>query len=199
MLVTRDFKVNQKDNRTSDTTDFECKLACCNSCTYCKRAAAKERRKSGCCRLLSEIKICERCFLCRSIVFCHTCNQCRSCCFRSTCKNKIAQVLGNLGSSGCQSESNKNPQRRLHSFLPDQTKLDKVTNHHKQLCKSPQEQLPDGGIACSYEKNAVKLVKNQKSLGFFNQLLLVPKQKNCWRPTLDLSNLNQFLKAENLK
>ena len=43
MLVTRDFKVNQKDNRTSDTTDFECKLACCNSGTYCKRAAAKER------------------------------------------------------------------------------------------------------------------------------------------------------------
>ena len=59
--VTRDFTVNQKDNRTSDTTDFKCKLTCCNSCTYCKRAAQKERHNSSC-KLLSEIKVCERCF-----------------------------------------------------------------------------------------------------------------------------------------
>ena len=48
-------------------------------------------------------------------------------------------------------------------------------------------------------KNAVELVRNQTSLGFYSQLFLVPKPNNKWRPILDLSNLNQFLKAEKFK
>ena len=47
------------------------------------------------------------------------------------------------------------------------------------------------------DKNTVELVNNQRSLGFFNRLFLVPKPNNKWRPILDLSNLNQFLKAQN--
>ena len=49
------------------------------------------------------------------------------------------------------------------------------------------------------DKNAVEIVQNQKSLGFFNRLFLVPKPNNKWRPILDLSNLNLFLKAEKFK
>ena len=48
-------------------------------------------------------------------------------------------------------------------------------------------------------KNAVELVKHQISLGFFNQLFLVPKPNNKWRPILDLSKLNLFLKMEKFK
>ena len=48
------------------------------------------------------------------------------------------------------------------------------------------------------DKNAVELVRNQTSLGFFNRLFLVPKP-NKWRPILDLSNLNLFLKVEKFK
>ena len=48
-------------------------------------------------------------------------------------------------------------------------------------------------------KNAVELVKNQRSLGFFNRLFLVPKPNYKWRPILDLSRLHQFLKAEKFK
>ena len=48
-------------------------------------------------------------------------------------------------------------------------------------------------------KNAVELVRNQTSLGFFNRLFLVPKPNNKWRPILDLSNLNLFRKAEKFK
>ena len=47
-------------------------------------------------------------------------------------------------------------------------------------------------------KNAVELVKNHESLGFYNRLFLIPKL-NKWRPILDLSNLNKFLKAEKFK
>ena len=48
-------------------------------------------------------------------------------------------------------------------------------------------------------KNAVELVYNQTSLGFFNRLFLVPKPNNKWRPILDLSKLNFFLKVEKFK
>ena len=49
------------------------------------------------------------------------------------------------------------------------------------------------------DKNAVELVQNQRSLGFFNRLFLVPKPNNKWRPILDLSKLNVFLKVEKFK
>ena len=45
----------------------------------------------------------------------------------------------------------------------------------------------------------MELVQNQKSLGFFNRLFLIPKPNNKWRPILDLSKLNLFLKAEKFK
>ena len=48
-------------------------------------------------------------------------------------------------------------------------------------------------------KNAVEQVHNQTSLGFFNRLFLVPKPNNKWRPILDLSNLNLFLKTEKFR
>ena len=49
------------------------------------------------------------------------------------------------------------------------------------------------------DKNAVEMVQNQRSLGFFNRLFLVPKPNNKWRPILDLSKLNLFLKVEKFK
>ena len=49
------------------------------------------------------------------------------------------------------------------------------------------------------DKNAVEVVHNQNSLGFFNRLFLVPKPNSKWRPILDLSKLNPFLKVEKFK
>ena len=49
------------------------------------------------------------------------------------------------------------------------------------------------------DKNAVELVHSQTSLGFFNQLFRVPKPNNKWRPILDPSKLNLFLKLEKFK
>ena len=45
------------------------------------------------------------------------------------------------------------------------------------------------------DKNAVELVQNEKSLGFFNQLFLVPKPNNHWRPILDLSKLRHKMET----
>ena len=49
------------------------------------------------------------------------------------------------------------------------------------------------------DKNAVEQIINKTSLSFFNRLFLVPKPNNKWRPILDLSHLNPFLKTEKFK
>ena len=48
-------------------------------------------------------------------------------------------------------------------------------------------------------KNAVEKVTQKNSLGFFNRLFLVPKPNNRWRPILDLSALNKFLRVGTFK
>ena len=48
-------------------------------------------------------------------------------------------------------------------------------------------------------KNAIEKVKQPNSLAFFNRLFLVPKPNNKWRPILDLSALNKFLKVGTFK
>ena len=49
------------------------------------------------------------------------------------------------------------------------------------------------------DKNAVELVQNPQSLGFYSRLFLVPKPNNRWRPILDLSTLNNYLKTQSFK
>ena len=119
----------------------KCKLSC-KSCTYCSRAATKERRKSGYCKK-SAIKICEQCFLCRSIVFCKTCTKC---CTKSACRGQAEPVLENLGNLRSRTQSGTNIERGLHPTFPNQTKLDQVTHNHQLLCASLQEPLAVGGI-----------------------------------------------------
>ena len=48
-------------------------------------------------------------------------------------------------------------------------------------------------------KNAVEPVFEIRNLVFFKQFFLVLKPNNRWRPILDLSKLNKFLKAEKFK
>ena len=160
----------------------------CNSCSFCKRVATKQRCKSRHCST-SRNKICEICFLCRSLEFCP---KCHNCCSRSACRGQIASILGKMGSPGVQSKSHNSPQRRLHPSLPNSAKSDKFTHRHKLLYKSAQEQLPDRGIACTFAKNAAEPVTTQKSLRFYNRLFLVPKPNNWWRPILDFTTLNKF-------
>ena len=74
-------------------------------------------------------------------------------------------------------------------------KAHKVTHGYKLLCQFPQNSYLLEALHQLIAKNAVELVKHQTSLGFFNRLFLVPKPNNKWRPILDLSKLNLFLKT----
>ena len=49
------------------------------------------------------------------------------------------------------------------------------------------------------QKRAVEKVRVQSSLGFYNRLFIVPKPNQKWRPILDLSALNRFLKVKTFK
>ena len=181
---------------------FKCKASCCNKCSYCARAFPKERIKSQVSRLLLQrlqIKVCEKCFLCHSIVFCSTCNKCQKCCLKSACRGQTSKLLANLAGSGCRSKSCSNPERGLHLPFQIRPKLTRsptviscyVIPHRNSYLLEALHQLID--------INAVELVQNRTSLGFFNWLFLVPKPNNKWRPILDLSKLNLFLKAEKFK
>ena len=72
------------------------------------------------------------------------------------------------------------------------TVISRYVNHHRDSYLSE-------ALHQLISKKAVEPVRNPNSLGFFNRLFLVPKPNNKWRPILDLSNLNPFLKVEKFK
>ena len=121
------------------------------------------------------------------------------CGLKSACRGETSELLAYLAGSGCRSESGSNLERGLYPPLSDPTKLARsptviscsVNAHRNLYLLEALHQIID--------KNAVELVDNQRSLGFFNRLFVVPKQNNKWRPILDLSKLNHFLKVEKFK
>ena len=61
-----------------------------------------------------------------------------------------------------------------------------------------QEQLPEGGTACTYSKECNRKCQNSNISGFLQQTFLGSKTQK-WRPILDLSSLNKYLKSETFK
>ena len=104
-----------------------------------------------------------------------------------------------MGCPGSHPQGHKNPQRRLYSPLPDPAITDEVTDYHKWLCTSLKKIYLMEALHALMQNQTIEMVKTQKSLGFFNHLFLVPKPNNRWRPILDLSTLNKFLKTEKLQ
>ena len=138
------FEPTTSDRSEEQQIDFKCRLSCCK-CSYCHRVTTKERCKSQYMSIVHRNKICEKCFLCRSITFCKACHQCPTCCFRSPCRGEVKPVLAEMGNPGFKSKSGKHTEGGLHSPLPVQTPLDKVTDCNKQLPQSNQTVLPYRG------------------------------------------------------
>ena len=110
-------------------------------------------------------KICERCFLCRSITFCKACHQCPTCCFRSPCRGEVKPVLAEMGNPGFKSKSGKHTEGGLHSPLPVQTPLDKVTDCNKQLPQSNQTVLPYRGTVSADKQKCSRTGGQSKFIG----------------------------------
>ena len=197
-------KTAGRETSFSSETNYRhlCKFKCCTFCSYCIRAFAKERSKSQVSRLFFspeklQNKICERYFLCHSVVFCQTCNKCQKCCLKSTCRGQTSKFLADLAKPGPKIvRILKEGYTLPFQNRPNLTRYPSVIScyvnpQRNSYLLEALHQLID--------KNAVELVQNKKSLAFFNRLFLVPKPNNKWRPILDLSKLNLFLKVEKFK
>ena len=171
-------------------------LSCCKSCSFCRRVAAKERHKS---QSSKGNKICEKCFLCKSLEFCKKCHKCPTCCTKSTCRGQITPVLGKMGSLRRRPQSTSSPQRRLYTSLPVPAQFDQKTHNNSCYVNPHRNSYLLEASHQLLDKNAVELVQNPQSLGFYNRLFLVPKPNNRWRPILYLSILNNYLKTQSFK
>lgn len=49
------------------------------------------------------------------------------------------------------------------------------------------------------EKDAIEIIENTESPGFYSHLFVVPKPGNRWRPVIDLSVLNKFINAPHFR
>ena len=110
---------------------------------------------------------------------------------------KNSPVLVNLRSLQGWSKGHRSAQRRLTSFLPAPAKSSKVTDCYKLLCQILSGIYLTEELHALMTKNA-ELIKTQKSLGFSTDYF-GPKAIQQCRPILDLSNLNQLLKAGNIQ
>ena len=149
--------------------------------------------------VLSGVSHHEKCFLCHSIVLGPTCNKCQKCCLKSACRGQTSKLLAtwlDLGAGPKIVQILREGYTLPFWIRPNLTRSPTVVSryvnpHRNSYLLEALHQLID--------KNAVELVHNQTSLGFFNRLFLVPKPNNKWRPILDLSKLNLFLMVEKFK
>ena len=109
--------------------------------------------------------------MCHSITLCQNCNKCLECCTKSTCRGKASKLLASLAGPGRQPHSGSNPERGLHSPVPDPPQTSKISDCRELLCKSPQEQLPDGGIASAYRQKCSGNSTKPKISGFLQSVI----------------------------
>ena len=158
-------------------------------------AITKERFKSRASKLSvqrMQIKICEKCFLCHSIVLCQSCYKCTKCCPQSSCRGQASELLENLAGPRCRSKGGSNPRRGLHPPLLDPTETSKISNRHKLLWQSPEEQLPAGGITSAYRQKCSRVSKKPVISELFQQIVSSPQTKQSVETDLG-SEQSEFL------
>ena len=171
-------------------------MSCCQSCSFCRRVVTKERRNS---RSSNVNKICEKCFLCRSLEFCPQCVKCPTCCNKSSCRFKIAPFLGTMGSIERKPQSGFSPKGGLCSALPVQTSPHKGTDNNKLLCRSPQEQLPVGGIASAVKQKCCRAGPKSQISRFLQPVVPCTKAQQPVAANLGSEQLEQISEDPNLQ
>ena len=171
-------------------------MSCCQSCSFCRRVVAKERRNA---RSSNVNKVCEKCFLCRSVEFCPQCYKCPTCCTKSSCRFKIAPFLGKMGCTERKPQSGFSPKRGLRSAIPVQTSPHKRTDNNKLLCRSPQEQLPVGGIASAVKQKCCGAGPKPKISGFLQPVVPCTQAQQPVAANLGSEQLEQISEDPNLQ
>ena len=178
------------------TFSNSCKFKCCSTCTFCSRAAAKERRKSCYCTAKSVIKICEQSFLCRSIVFCKTCIECPKCCNKSACRGQTEPFLENLGAGRKVIQMLKDRYTLPFQIRPNLIKSPTIVS----CCVHPYKYLYLlEALHQLKNKNAVELVRNQESLGFYNRAIFGAKTKQQMETYIRSEQSKQVLQGRKIQ
>ena len=138
-------------------------------------------------------------FLCRSLEFCKSCHQCPTCCDRSSCRGKVTTVLGEMGNSGFKSKSSHHTEGGLHSPVPVQTPLDKVTDCNKQLPQSSQAGLPFRGTASVDKQKCSRTGGKSKLTGFLQPAIFGTQTQQPVETGPGPKHLNTFLNTESFK
>ena len=94
------------------------------------------------------------------------CHKCPHCCCKSICRVQTP-VLGNIGRPRGQSQGHRNPQGRLHHPLLELANSDKISTNHKWACTSPDQQLPHGGMTCTYAETGIINGKKKSDISGF--------------------------------
>ena len=108
---------------------------------------------------------------------CQSCYKCTKCCPQSSCRGQTSELLENLAGPRRRSKGSSNPQRGLHPPLSDPTKTSKISNRHKLLWQSPEEQLPAEGITSAYRQKCSRGSKKLNISELFQQIVSSPKTK----------------------
>ena len=97
-----------------------------------------------------------------------------NCCLKSSCRGKTSKLLGNLGSSGCRSESVKNSKTRLHPPLwtrPNLTRSLTIISSYA----NPHRNLSVGGSLSVSEQKYSRACQKSKICGLLQQTFLGSK------------------------
>ena len=137
-------------------------------------------------------------FFCKSVSFCYSCDKCPQCCRRSACGGPTAEILASLGPKGFKFKGSIYPEEGYNlpfKLKPPLTRVPLRSRYANPLRSSYLQEA----LHSLLQKQAVEKVRVQSSLGFYNRLFIVPTPNQKWRPILDLSALNRFLKVKTFK
>ena len=136
-------------------------------------------------------------FFCKSVSFCPSCDKCTQCCRRSACRGPATKFLATQkGSSPRVVSILKDGYNLPFNLKPPLTRIPLIWSRYANPLRNSYLQE---ALHSLLQKQAVEKVRVQSSLGFYNRLFIVPKPNQKWRPILDLSALNRFLKVKTFK
>ena len=163
---------------TDNKISVKCKASCCKTCSFCARAATKEKHKSWVSRVLPsnklQIKISAKCFLWQLS------------CVKTSAVNVASNLpVGARLQNFWQTWQNLVAGPKVVQILKEgytlpfriRPKLTRYPTCRKLLCKSQQEELPAGGIASAYRQERSRAGTKSKVPGFLQQTIFSPKTK----------------------
>ena len=104
-----------------------------------------------------------------------------------------------MGCTERKPQSGFSPKRGLRSAIPVQTSPHKRTDNNKLLCRSPQEQLPVGGIASAVKQKCCGAGPKQKISGFLQPVVPCTKAQQPVTANLGSEQLEQISEDPNLQ